>query len=90
LKVSKQNNDIRLLFKPSQVRLVNLDLDSPRMTQAMQVLGFEKEDLNTRKRRDQFIVDTDTGTGSSPSTKAAVNVKNLNTIETEEVDEALV
>ena len=79
LKVSKQNNDIRLLVKPSQVRLVNLDLDSPRMSQAMQVLGFEKEDLNTRKRKDHFLDVTDTG---SPRTKAAVDVKNLNTIET--------
>lgn len=46
-------------MKPTQVRLVNLDLDSPRMSQAMAMLGFEKEDLNTKKRRDQFRIDTD-------------------------------
>jgi len=31
LKQNKLNNDIKVLSKPNQVRLVNLDLDSPRM-----------------------------------------------------------
>ena len=43
------NNDIRLLTKPKQIRLVKLDLDSPRMKQAMKNIGLEKEDLDTKK-----------------------------------------
>jgi len=50
--VDKRNNDIRQLVRPAQTRLVNLDLDSPRMSQAMRMLGFEKEDLDTKKRRE--------------------------------------
>ena len=50
----KLNNDIRQLVRPGQVRLVNLDLDSPRMRQAMEILGYEKEDLDNKKRRDHF------------------------------------
>ena len=53
-KVKKQNNDIRQLVRPGQVRLVNFDLDSPRMTRAMYQLGFQKKDLETDKRRDDF------------------------------------
>ena len=51
----KKNNDIRQLARPGQIRLVNLDLDSPRMQQAMQKLGYEKEDLDTYKRKEHFI-----------------------------------
>lgn len=51
---SRKNNDIRQLVKPSQVRLVNLDLDSPRMQQAMKKLGYSKEDLNNSKRKEYF------------------------------------
>ena len=59
------------------------------MKQAMQMLGFEKDDLNTRKRRDQFHESVDTK--SSPkAANTVVNVmKTLNTIEPEEVDEQL-
>ena len=31
----KMNNDIRQLVRPGQIRLVNLNLDSPRMQEAM-------------------------------------------------------
>ena len=48
------NNDIRLLTRPKQVRLVMLDLDSPRMRTAMSNLGFEKEDLDTSKTQEDF------------------------------------
>ena len=51
---SRKNNDIRQLVKPSQVRLVNLDLDSPRMQEAMKMLGYSKEDLNNSKRKESF------------------------------------
>ena len=82
LKQNKQNNDIKVLTKPNQVRLVNLDLESPRMMQAMKMLGFEKEDLNTRKRREHFTVDNTDGGSYSPrrETKATVNLKDLKTI----------
>ena len=36
------------------LRLVKLDLDSPKMMEAMINLGFIKEDLNTLKTRDDF------------------------------------
>ena len=59
------NNDIRQLVKPTQVRLVNLDLDSPRLQSAMQILGYDAEDLNTRKRKDNFRDDAEEAVGSS-------------------------
>ena len=55
----KMNNDIRQLARPGQIRLVNLDLDSPRMQEAMKTLGYEKEDLDTRKRKDDFYEEND-------------------------------
>ena len=55
----KMNNDIRQLVRPGQIRLVNLDLDSPRMQEAMQILGYEKEDLDTRKRKEHFYEEAD-------------------------------
>lgn len=48
------NNDIRLLTRPKQIRLVKLDLDSPRMRSAMMNIGFEKDDLDTKKTREDF------------------------------------
>ena len=48
------NNDIRPLTKPKQIRLVKLDLDSPRMKQAMKNIGLEKEDLDTKKTQEEF------------------------------------
>lgn len=53
-KIRKKNNEIRALVKPSQVRLVNLDFDSPRMKMALAKLGFEQEDLESHKRREDF------------------------------------
>ena len=48
------NNDIRLLTRPKQVRLVRLDLDSPRMRTAMKNIGLEKDDLDNKKTREDF------------------------------------
>ena len=55
------------------------------MKQAMQMLGFEKEDLNTRKTRNQFRDSLDMK--NSPTGAKANLLKNLNTIEPDEVDE---
>ena len=84
-----KNNDIRPLVKPTQVRLVNLDLDSPRMAQAMRMLGYEKEDLNTRKRREQFRLETDIKQ-KSPQMRQLLDTKELQVIDPEDVEEELV
>lgn len=68
---------------------MNLDLDSPRMSQAMAILGYEKEDLNTKKRRDQFRIETDLGS-KSPHSKQVFDTRELLTIDPEEVEEELV
>mgnify|MGYP007004898253 FL=1 len=62
------NNDIRPLVRSAQIRLVNLDLDSPRMREAMLSLGYEKEDLDTRKRKEHFRDDPE-GECRAPSPK---------------------
>ena len=49
------NNNIQPLTKPKQVRLVNFDMDSPRMRSAMEELGLTREDLNTRKTKNDFM-----------------------------------
>ena len=49
------NNNIRDLADPYHLRYLKLDLNSPRLAQAMRNLGLVKEDLNTRKTRDDFI-----------------------------------
>lgn len=49
------NNNIGPLTRPRQIRHVNFDMDSPRMKLAMDELGLDKEDLNTRKRKDDFL-----------------------------------
>lgn len=83
------NNDIRQLVRPGQVRLVNLDLDSPRMKQAMKTLGFEKEDLDTKKRREDFMKDKESHTDQNK--KVALSIfKSINTIEPDEIDDAFV
>ena len=71
---SRKNNDIRQLVKPSQVRLVNLDLDSPRMQQAMKKLGYSKEDLNNSKRKENFK------SNGSNTVSPLASKMNLNTI----------
>ena len=77
--------------KPAQVRLVNLDLDSPRLKSAMQVHGYESEDLITGKRkehfRDEVIKEASQTKAKGPAYQAAMN---LNTIMPDEVDDALV
>ena len=49
------NNDIRALTRPKQIRLVKLDLDSPRMIQAMKNIGLTRDDLDTKKRPEDFM-----------------------------------
>lgn len=48
------NNNIKLLTRPRQVRLVNFDYDSPRMKRAMVALGLQETDLDVRKRKEDF------------------------------------
>lgn len=56
----------------------------------MQMLGFEKEDLNTRKTRNQFRDSIDMKTSPTAVKSNTANlIKNLNTIEPEEVDDQL-
>ena len=71
-KTLKMNNDIRVLTKPSQIRLVNLDMDSPRLKKAMEMLGYEKKDLDTRKRRDNFRESIDAKAPISPRATTTV------------------
>ena len=57
----------------------------------MRMLGYEKEDLNTKKRKDHFRETTDpNGSPQSPDKNKEAIVKSLNTIESEEVDDAIV
>ena len=60
------------------------------MKQAMQILGYEKDDLDTRKRKENFReADTDPHV-SSPNGKDLKTVsKELRTIDPIEVDEQL-
>ena len=53
--INVANNNIQPLTKPKQVRLVNFDLESPRMKSAMEELGMTREDLNTRKTKTDFM-----------------------------------
>ena len=69
---------------------MNLDLESPRMRQAMKILGYEKEDLNTRKRRENFTAST-YDSAKTPTEKAVVTaVEKLNTVDHHEVDDAII
>ena len=52
-----KTNNIKPLTRPTRVRNVNLDLDSPRMVKAMETLGLVKADLNNSKRLDDFAFD---------------------------------
>ena len=52
------NNDIRILSKPKQIKYVHLNLQSPRMKQAMETVGFLKEDLDTKKTKEDFAYST--------------------------------
>ena len=58
----------------------------------MKMLGYEKEDLNTRKRREHFAVDTTDAGSYSPKReiKATVNLKDLKTVNQEVVNEELI
>ena len=76
-------------MRPGQIRLVNLNLDSPRMQEAMQILGYEKEDLDTRKRKEHFYEEADgmpSPKGKDPKTVS----KELKTISQGQVEEELI
>ena len=47
-KPAVKKNDIRPLRFRKQLAKVNLDLDSPRMREAMQISGVEPEDLEIK------------------------------------------
>ena len=85
----KMNNDIRQLVRPGQIRLVNLDLDSPRMQEAMKNLGYEKEDLDTRKRKDDFYEQSD-GMPSPLGRNPKAASKELKTISPGQVEDELI
>jgi uncharacterized coiled-coil protein SlyX len=53
------SNDIKPLTNAKQIRMVNLDLESPRMKKALERLGLVREDLNNMKRMDDFAFDFD-------------------------------
>jgi uncharacterized coiled-coil protein SlyX len=53
------SNDIKALTNAKQIRMVNLDLESPRMKKALERLGLVREDLNNMKRMDDFTFDFD-------------------------------
>ena len=50
----RKNNNIAPLRYTKQLRLVRLDLDSPRMAEAIINLGYAKDDLDTKKTREDF------------------------------------
>jgi hypothetical protein len=50
----KLNNNIAPLRKTSHLRLVKLDLDSPKMAEAIRNLGLIKSELNTKLKRENF------------------------------------
>ena len=59
------------------------------MAQAMRMLGFEKEDLNTKKRREHFRDDEEAPEDlTAKQTKAAV--KQMTITAPDEIDEQLV
>ncbi len=53
------SNDIKPLTYAKRIRMVNLDLESPRMKKALERLGLVREDLNNMKRMDDFAFDFD-------------------------------
>ena len=61
------------------------------MKQAMNQLGYRKDDLNTKKRRENFQEDMIESSRSPRGTKPPVfDIRQLSTIEPEDVDDALV
>lgn len=57
-----KTNDIKPLTRSNRIRIVNLDLDSPRISKAMETLGLIKADMNNHKRLDDFAFElTKTG-----------------------------
>lgn len=48
------NNNIRDLTDSFHLQYLKLDLNSPRLALAMRNLGLIKEDLNTKKTREDF------------------------------------
>ena len=50
-------------------------MDSPRLKKAMEMLGYEKKDLDTRKRRDNFRESIDAKAPISP--RAATTVEHV-------------
>jgi hypothetical protein len=57
IKSPQVNNNIEPLRHVRHIRLVNFDLDSPRMAEALINLGLVKEDINTKKTKDDFPSD---------------------------------
>ena len=54
-KTPKKRNDIRELRSVRQLKFVNLDLDSPTISDAMIQLGLERDDLDTEKTIEDFM-----------------------------------
>ena len=44
----KKNNDIREIRTLKQLEKVNLDFDSPRLKQAMEILGVKEEECHKK------------------------------------------
>ena len=84
------NNDIQQLSRPGQLRLVNLDFDSPRLLQAMKINGYEKQDLEYSKRKDNFREGGD-DSAFDPQQKGSIALVNsMVTIEREEIDDTII
>ena len=67
-------------------------MDSPRLKQAMEMLGFEDDDLDTKKRRDYFRETVEVKQAPSPKAVNSVDnvVKSMSTIDPIDVDERIV
>lgn len=68
-------NDIKPLTLAKQIRTVCLDLDSPRMKQAMERLGLVNDDLNNMKRMDDFAFDYDKNGDRLPADNKIVEMR---------------
>jgi len=69
------SNDIKPLTLAKQIRMVNLDMESPRLKKALERLGLVRDDLNNTKRMDDFAFDFDKSGDRLPADNKIVELR---------------
>jgi hypothetical protein len=69
------SNDIKPLTLAKQIRMVNLDMESPRLKKALGRLGLVRDDLNNMKRMDDFAFDVDKNGDRLPADNKIVELR---------------